>query len=94
MAGAIAGILRTDGEVEVQAIGANAVNQAVKSIAVARSYLESDAMDLSTVPEFVKLELSGDVRTALRFTVKSHPMPAGADGPISGNGAEPDSDLL
>lgn len=74
MAGAIAAILRNDGEVEVQAIGANAVNQAVKAIAVARSYIESDALDLTTAPSFVKLVLQEEERTAVRFSVTSFPL--------------------
>ncbi len=69
MAGAIAALLRSEREVEVQAIGPHAINQAVKAIAIARSYLEGDGLDLSTQPAFVKLELQNEERTALRFTV-------------------------
>lgn len=86
VAGAIAAILRTDGRVEVQAIGANAVNQAVKSIAVARSYIEADGLDLATVPAFVKLELENEERTALRFTVTSSPLEANLSS--DGEGSE------
>ena len=64
----------------MQAIGANAVNQAVKAIAVARSYIEADHLDLSTVPSFVKLELQNEERTAVRFTV--HCSPLGSDGEL------------
>ena len=65
---------------EVQAIGANAVNQAVKAIAVARSYIEADQLDLSAVPSFVKLELQNEERTAVRFTVVCSAL--GADGEL------------
>jgi stage V sporulation protein S len=75
VAGAIAALLRQTGAVEVQAIGPHAVNQAVKSLAVARSYLEGDALDLTTTPSFVKLELHDEERTAVRFDVVAVPRP-------------------
>ena len=53
----------------MQAIGPHAVNQAVKAIAIARSYIEADGMDLTTRPSFVKLELQSEERTAVRFAV-------------------------
>ena len=64
---------------EVQAIGAVAVNQAVKSIAIARSYISVDGLDLSCVPAFVKLELENEERTAVKFTVRSHRLEITAD---------------
>ena len=72
VAGAIAALLRLHGEVEVQAIGALAVNQAVKAIAVTRSYISPDGLDLNVVPAFVKLALESEERTALKFVVRSH----------------------
>lgn len=71
VAGAIAALLRNEGEVEVQAIGPQAVNQAAKAIAITRSYVEGDGLDLTAVPSFVKLELQNEERTALRFLVKA-----------------------
>jgi stage V sporulation protein S len=71
VAGAIAALLRLDGVVEMQAIGPHAVNQAVKSLAIARSYLEQDALDLVVAPGFVKLELHDEERTAIRFDVRA-----------------------
>lgn len=53
----------------MQAIGPHAVNQAVKAIAIARSYIEADGLDLTTKPSFVKLELQSEERTAVRFAV-------------------------
>ena len=52
VAGAIASVMRTSGEVEVQAVGAGAVNQAVKSIAIARGYLAPVGIDLVSIPAF------------------------------------------
>jgi stage V sporulation protein S len=72
VAGAIAALLRLHREVEVQAIGALAVNQAVKAIAIARSYIGPDGLDLTAVPSFVKLELESEERTAMKFIVRSH----------------------
>jgi len=71
VAGAIAAILRTKSEVEVQAIGPQAVNQAVKAMAIARSYIEADQLDLYAQPSFVKLQLQNEERTAVRFLVTS-----------------------
>lgn len=71
VAGAIAALLRSEGSVEVQAIGPHAVNQAVKALAIARAYLEQDLLDLVTAPGFVKLELHSEERTAVRFEVQA-----------------------
>ncbi len=75
VAGAIAALLRVQGEVEVQAIGPAAVNQAVKAIAIARGYIVLDQLDLSAQPAFVKLDLAEEERTAVRFTVNSYKAP-------------------
>lgn len=69
-AGALANTIRQQGEAEVQGIGPKAVNQAVKAIAIARSYLASSGIDLVTIPRFVDVEIEGQPRTALRFLVK------------------------
>lgn len=55
----------------MQAIGPHAINQAVKAIAIARSYIEADGIDLFTQPSFVKLELQNEERTAVRFRVEA-----------------------
>lgn len=69
VAGAIAGVFRENQHAEVQAIGASAVNQAVKALALARGYLAEDGYQIVTVPEFVDVDIDGKVRTAIRFTV-------------------------
>lgn len=71
VAGAVAALLRSQGQVEVQAIGPAAVNQAVKALAIARGYLVGDALDLMAQPEFIKLEDQNEERTALRFLVRA-----------------------
>jgi stage V sporulation protein S len=69
VAGAIAGIFRERQFVNVQAIGASAVNQAVKAQALARDYLAEDGYEVVIIPEFVDVEIDGNIRTAIRFTV-------------------------
>jgi stage V sporulation protein S len=72
VAGAIAGIVREKGRVDVQAIGAGAVNQAIKAIAIARGYLELDSIDIACVPSFSEVLIDGKERTAMRLAVESH----------------------
>jgi len=69
-AGAIAGVVRENHMAEVQAIGAQAVNQAVKALALAKRYLQRDAIQIVTTPEFVDITIDDKVRTAIRFTVE------------------------
>lgn len=70
VAGAIAGILRESREVCVQVIGAAALNQAVKAIAVARSFVRDDDIELVCIPTFHTLHVAGEERTAIRLTVE------------------------
>lgn len=70
VAGAIAGLTRENKEVELQAIGAGSVNQAIKAIAVARAFLEQDAINIACIPGFTEINVGDDEnRTAIRFTV-------------------------
>jgi len=69
VAGAIAGVMREHRHAEVQAIGAGAVNQAIKAIAIARGYLRNDGMDVWCAPMFVEVDIGGEERTAVRFLV-------------------------
>ena len=69
VAGAIAGIVRERGQVDVQAIGAGAVNQAVKAVAIARGYLELDGIDVVCIPAFSEVLIDGKERTAVRLKV-------------------------
>ena len=69
VAGAIAGVIREHRHADVQAIGAGAVNQAVKAIAIARGYLERDGLDIACVPTFVEVDVGGEERTAVKFAV-------------------------
>jgi stage V sporulation protein S len=70
VAGAIAGVIRERRYAEVQAIGAGAVNQAVKALAIARGYLEQDEIDIIFVPFFTEVLIDDQERTAVRFAVE------------------------
>ena len=70
VAGAIAGVIRERGSVEIQAIGAGAVNQAIKSIAIARGYLAPTGMDLVCVPASANVEIDGSEKTAIKVIVE------------------------
>lgn len=72
VAGAIAGITREKGRVDIQAIGAAAVNQAVKAVAIARGYLELDGIEIVCVPSFAEVMINGNERTAIRMAVESN----------------------
>ncbi|MCX7683287.1 MAG: stage V sporulation protein S [Anaerolineae bacterium] len=73
VAGAIAGVMREKGEVDVQAIGAGAVNQAIKAICIARGYLEEDGIDIICVPSFVEVNIDDQERTAVRINIQRRP---------------------
>ncbi|MFC2015820.1 stage V sporulation protein S [Chloroflexota bacterium] len=70
VAGAIAGVTREHGRAEVQAIGAGAVNQAVKAVAIARGFLALDGIDVVCIPTFSDVEIGGQERTAIRLSVE------------------------
>lgn len=70
VAGAIAGIVREHGRAEVQAIGAAAVNQSIKAVAIARDYLALDGIDIVCYPIFVELSIGDLERTAIRLVVE------------------------
>ncbi|NLD43142.1 MAG: stage V sporulation protein S [Chloroflexi bacterium] len=71
LAGAIAWRVRQEGEAEMEAIGAGAVNQAIKAVAVARTFVALDGLDLGVVPHFATVETLGERRSALRLRICS-----------------------
>lgn len=71
LGGAIANALRDHGVATLSCIGAASVNQAVKSIAVARRFLERSNLDLVCMPSFLDLQIEGQLRTTLRFDIES-----------------------
>jgi len=69
VAGAIAGAIESDGIVEAHTIGAGAVNQAVKAIAIARRLLDGEGEKLSVIPGFIDLEIEGEEKTGIKFVI-------------------------
>lgn len=69
VAGAISGVLSKTDEVELQAIGAGAVNQAVKAIAIARRFIEAKGKEIYVIPGFVEVEVGSEKRTGIKFKV-------------------------
>jgi stage V sporulation protein S len=70
VAGAIAGVFRENKRAEVQAIGAGAVNQAVKALVLARGYLRDDRYDVICAHEFADVDIDGKLRTAIKLVVE------------------------
>src|SRR3979409_1694518 len=71
VAGAIAGVIRTQSKVEVQAIGAGAINQAIKAIAISRGYVAPGGIDLVCIPSFIDISIDAEERTGIRLLVES-----------------------
>ena len=70
VAGAIAGIVREHHRAEVQAIGAGAVNQAVKALVLATTYLKNDGIFVTCIPEFADVTIEEKVRTAIKLVIE------------------------
>jgi stage V sporulation protein S len=69
VAGAIAGIIRESGKTEIQAIGAGALNQAIKAIAIARGFVAPSGINLVFVPAFTDVIINNENRTAIKLLV-------------------------
>ncbi len=78
VAGALAGVVRHAGSVEMQVVGAGALNQAIKAVAIARGYLTPSGVDLICIPTFADIEIGGEGRTAIRLLCEDrhHTIPA------------------
>lgn len=70
VAGAIAGVVREKNRAEVQAIGAGAVNQAVKALILATGYLEGDGIEVFFMPEFADVTIGEKIKTAVKLNVE------------------------
>ena len=70
VAGALAGVIREEGRAELQAIGAGAINQSVKAVAIARGFVAPSGIDLTCIPAFTDIEIDGEERTAIKIIVK------------------------
>ena len=70
VAGALAGVLRERGKAEIQAIGAGALNQSVKAVAIARGFVAPSGVDLICVPAFTDIQIDGEDRTAIKLIIE------------------------
>ncbi|MGE9840939.1 stage V sporulation protein S [Selenomonas bovis] len=70
VAGALAGVLRASGSAEMQVVGAGALNQAVKAVAIARGFVAPHGIDLICIPAFTDIEIDGVQRTAMKLIVE------------------------
>lgn len=70
VAGALAGVIRDHGSVEVQAVGAGALNQATKAVAIARGFVAPQGLDLICIPAFTDIIIDGEERTAIKLIVE------------------------
>ncbi|MDD4775539.1 MAG: stage V sporulation protein S [Syntrophomonas sp.] len=70
VAGALAGVLREKGAAEIQAIGAGAINQSIKAIAIARGFVAPSGMDLICIPAFTDIMIDNEERTAIKLIVE------------------------
>lgn len=99
----MAGIIRQSGSVEVQVVGAGALNQAVKAAAIARSFLVPEGLDLVCIPAFADIVIAGERRTAIRLCIEDrerrkpaagehHDNPGGPEaGPVTVDDRPPSS---
>ena len=70
VAGALAGVIRDHGSAEVQAVGAGALNQATKAVAIARGFVAAQGLDLICIPAFTDIVIDGEERTAIKLIVE------------------------
>ena len=70
VAGAIAGLIKEKGRAEMQAIGAGALNQAVKAIAIARGFVAPSGVDLICIPAFTEIKIEDDERTGIKLLIE------------------------
>lgn len=82
VAGAMAGVVRSSGAVAVQVVGAGALNQAIKAIAIARGYVAAGGIDLVCVPTFAEVEIEGERRTAIRLRIQDRRLGADVDDSV------------
>ena len=70
IAGALAGVVREKGSAELQAVGAGAINQAVKAVAIARGFVAPAGVDLICIPAFTDIQINGEEKTELKIIVQ------------------------
>lgn len=71
VAGALANAFRTNGKVEIQAVGAGALNQAIKAVAIARGFLAPSGKNIVCIPAFADISIEGEERTAIKLIIEA-----------------------
>ncbi len=82
VAGAIAGMVKDGVSVTMQCVGAGAVNQAIKAVAIARGFLIPTGLDISCSPVFSDIVINGESRTAIRLSIFVHQLSDSVDTSI------------
>lgn len=72
VAGALANVFREKGKVEIQAVGAGALNQAIKAVAIARGFMAPSGKNLVCIPAFADITIDGEERTAIKLIIEAH----------------------
>ena len=72
VAGALANVFREIGNVEIQAVGAGALNQAIKAVAIARGFMAPSGKNLVCIPAFADITIDGEERTAIKLIIEAH----------------------
>ena len=72
VAGALANVFREKGNVEIQAVGAGALNQAIKAVAIARGFMATSGKNLVCIPAFADITIDGEERTAIKLIIEAH----------------------
>ena len=72
VAGALANVFREKGNVEIQAVGAEALNQAIKAVAIARGFMAPSGKNLVCIPAFADITIDGEERTAIKLIIEAH----------------------
>ncbi len=71
VAGALANVFRSNGSVEIQAVGAGALNQAIKAVAIARGFLAPSGKNIVCIPAFTDISIEGEDRTAIKLIIET-----------------------
>ena len=72
MPGLLANVFREKGNVEIQAVGAGALNQAIKAVAIARGFMAPSGKNLVCIPAFADITIDGEERTAIKLIIEAH----------------------
>ena len=71
VAGALANVFREKGSVEIQSVGAGALNQAIKAVAIARGFVAPSGKNLVCIPAFSDISIEGEDRTAIKLIIEA-----------------------